>query len=383
MAKGKYQVLAERLSRRIRAGDYHLQPLPAERELATEVGVSHMTARKAIQQLLEEGLLCRQENGRLAVRQPEETDRSVQRQIVMLAPAWESMETTRWQIALTRMAARFHCLLRIVYYSHWDDPLLFGSLEGFDGAFLMPLADAMPRFFLDRFLTVRRPIVVLGADWTEHGIPSLRLYPPTCVHRVLDHLESLGHRSIDFFNIQPLDSIVEARISQWQLWSAARGSKGELIDRPVKPFTETISAAYEVIAQLIHQKQFNSKAMLCIHERVAAGAMRAMLDFGIRPGYDVAVATIDPASRAEYEIPSLTSLEVPDPHPYLSVCLEWMLSGSTRQWRGPLMVQPEEIRLVVRESTVPGVDEQTRPERMRRALGPTVASWDAPQPTQG
>ena len=69
---GKYLDVANRLSHRILAGDYHFQPVPAERELALEVGVSHLTARKAIQKLLNEGLLCRMENGRLAVpRRPE------------------------------------------------------------------------------------------------------------------------------------------------------------------------------------------------------------------------------------------------------------------------------------------------------------------------
>jgi DNA-binding LacI/PurR family transcriptional regulator len=359
----KYISIAERLSRRIRAGDYHLQPLPAERELAAEVGVSHATARKAIQRLLDEGLLLRLENGRLSVNRGDRSARKVDRQIVLLAPAWESNELTRWQIAATQLCSRLHYSLRVVHYAHWDDPLLLGSLERFDGAFFMPVPESMPGRFLDAFLRIRRPIVVLGHDWTEHGVPSLRLYRPALVQKLLDHLADLGHRKIDCFNVQPLDSIIDSRIAQWDIWRAARQMSGRLINEPVPAYTETIPVAYDVTARRIRSGEFDGTALFCLTERVAAGAMRAMVDHGIRPGHDVAVCMMDDAGRAEYSIPSVTSLESPDPKPYLAVCLEWMLAGKDRQWRGPLLVQPEDLALAVRQSTVPEIDKQIRPKR--------------------
>ena len=47
------------IERRIAAGDYMLKDLPGERRLADEVGVSYMTARKAVQALLEKKVLTR------------------------------------------------------------------------------------------------------------------------------------------------------------------------------------------------------------------------------------------------------------------------------------------------------------------------------------
>jgi DNA-binding LacI/PurR family transcriptional regulator len=365
----KYISIAERLSRRIRAGDYHLQPLPAERELAAEVGVSHATARKAVQRLLDKGLLFRLENGRLSVNRGNRSARKVDQQIVLLAPAWESNEVTRWQIAATQLCSRFHCSLRVVHYAHWDDPLLLGSLERFDGALFMPIPEAMPDSFLPSFLQIRQPVVVLGRDWTEHGVPSMRLYRPALVQKLLDHMASLGHQIIDCFNVQPTDSIVTSLIAQWDIWRAARQMPGRLIDEPVPAYTETISAAYDVTARRIRAGEFDCTAMLCITERMAAGAMRAMADHGIRPGHDVAVCTVDDGARAEYSIPSLTSLESPDPKPYLAICLEWMLAGKERQWRGPLLVQPEDLGLAVRQSTVPEIDQQIEPKRVYSSKG--------------
>lgn len=370
MRQGKYIHIAERLSRRIRAGDYHLQPLPAERDLAVEVGVSHATARKAVQVLLDQGLLYRLENGRLAVQgsgDPE--DRKVDPQFVLLAPAWESNEINRWQIALTQMCARMKCSLRAVRYAHWDDPTLLTSLERFDGAFLMAVAEPMPQHFMESFMAIRKPVVVLGSDWTPHGVPSMRLYSASFIQKLLDHLASLGHRRIDCFNVQPADPVVDAYIQQWNVWRRARGMEGRLINEPVQPYTETLSAAYDVTARRIKAGELDCTAMLCIHERAASGAMRAMADHGIRPGHDIAVCTIDDGGRAEYSIPSLTSLQLPDPGPYVAVCLEWMLAGDQRQWQGPLMVQPDDVALAVRQSTVPEIDERVRPARASRKGG--------------
>jgi hypothetical protein len=355
--------VAERLSRRIKAGDYHLRPLPAERELAEEVGVSHATARKAVQVLVNEGLLCRLDNGRLAVPASDTAEQPVLSQIALLMPAWESNESLRWQIALTQLSSRMKCSVRTVHYAHWDDPVLQTSLERFDGAFFMPVPEAMPSAFVPTLIERKKPVVVLGRDWSEYGVPSVRLFPPLVVQKLCDHLESLGHSNIACFNVQPLDSIIGSYIQQWQLWSAAHSNRGELIDEPVKPYTETLSAAYQVADRRIREGKLDCTAILCTQERVAAGAMRAMADHGIQPGRDIAVCTIDGAGRAEYCIPTLTSLETPDPLPYLAVCLEWMLTGEGRQWKGPLTVQPESVALAVRQSTVVDIDAKKRPAR--------------------
>jgi hypothetical protein len=355
--------VVQRLRQRIRAGDYHLQSLPAERELASEIGVSHATARKAVQVLLDNGLLYRRESGRLAVRRKVDSmDRKLEAQIALVVPAWESSVVTRWQVNMAELAGKFHCSFRTVHYAHWDDPLILSSFEGFDGAFFLPVPEPMPNHFMPGFLRMRRRVVVLEHDWTEHGVPSMQMYPPRHTQKLLDHLAELGHRKIDCVNVQPTDSLVEARISQWQIWRATRGVDGKLVNEPVPSYTETISAAYALIDRRIRTGQFDCTAMLCLTERVAAGAMRALFDHGIRPGHDVAVCVTDDGGRAEYCVPSLTSLQRPNVVPYLTVCLEWML-GSDKPWQAPLLVQPESAKLAVRQSTVPDIDTKEAPRR--------------------
>jgi DNA-binding LacI/PurR family transcriptional regulator len=367
MRQPKYKRAAERLSRRILAGDYHAHGIPAERDLAQDVGVSHMTARKAIQVLLEEGLVYRQANGRLAVARDRAAGRGGGKarthQIVLLAPAWESNDVSRWYIALTQLGERFDCSFRVVYYGHWDDPVIKSSVEGFDGAFLVPIPEALPPELIPS--VAGRKLVVLSADWTQYGVPSVRLFSAVFVQRLLDHLAELGHTRIGCLNVQPVDSVMAGYISQWRVWMAARGLSGPLIDEPVEPYTETLQAAYQTMARRVAAGDLGCTALLCTMERAAAGAMRAMADAGLKPGVDVAVCTIDGAGRAEYSIPTLTSLETPDLKPYLSVCMEWLTAAGQAVWRGPLMVQPADIELAVRQSTVVGIDEKSVPVRRR------------------
>jgi hypothetical protein len=376
LTTSKYITVAERLSRRIRNGDYHLNPMPAERELAVEVGVSHMTARKAVQKLVKDGLLARAPNGRLEIRHPESRGVS-HAQIALLVPAFPSDEVTGWYISMVQLQARFRCSFRTVYYSHWDDPAIFNCLERFDGVFLLPVPEPMPEFFLSELLKVRRPVVVLDSDWSHWGIPSCRLYPPVLVQKLLDHLAGLGHRQIDCLNTQPNDAVVAERIAQWRIWLTSRGLAGELLNAPVPPYSQTLPAAYQIISRRLQSGSWRRGALLCTTEPAAVGAIRALLDHQIRPGHDVAVCTIDGEVRAEYAQPTLTALESPDPRPYLALCVEWMLAGPRRTWNHPLLLQPGDVTLAVRQSTVADIDRTQEPQRRR---GPVAFDRLPPAP---
>ena len=53
-APAKYTEVMSVIKRRIREGDYLLDNIPGERKIAEETGVSYMTARRAVQELLDE-----------------------------------------------------------------------------------------------------------------------------------------------------------------------------------------------------------------------------------------------------------------------------------------------------------------------------------------
>lgn len=336
------------LERRIRHGDYHGRDLPTERELAEEAGVSRMTARKAVQRLIDQGLLLRQPNGRVVANRSEPQ----QLRVVFLVPSLSSQDVEAWRLGLEKAAGQIGASVRTTLYLHWDDPVILDALDSFDGVFIHPSCEPIPPRIMVRLREAGRAVAVLGRDLSAAGIPSIDLFPPVFIQRLLDHLAGLGHRSIDCFNIQTIDPVIEHRIEQWNLWRAVHRMGGRLLGEPIKPYDVPLAQAYEQAGRLLDEKQLSATAVLCTTAPAAIGAVRAMRDRGIVVGCDLSVCVVNDEGLGRYMSPSLTSVEMPDPMSYLSVCMEWMQRRG-EGWIGPLLMQPTQPPLFIGESTGP------------------------------
>jgi len=366
----KYSQLSNLLKKRINHGVYAIRSLPAERQLAEENGVSYMTARRALQELIDDGLLVRGANGRVMVNV--NSSASPCSQVVMLTPSFHSPNFERWHVLLARLAEHLQITVRQEFYTHWEEPIIMEALENFNGTFLLPSTEQIPPGILKRLSEASQPLVILNGDYSHVGIPSIRPFPSMFIQRLLDHLEAQGHTRICCLNVQPSDPEIEVRIGQWQIWMAAHRFSGELIDEPVGHFGETIPHAYEVVKRLLAEDRLNATAIFCTTVTAAMGAMRAMHEEGLRLGDDIALCTVDGEGFAAFQIPSLTALEWPNVLPLLSISLDWMVQGGGA-WRGPLLMQPLEIPLVIRETTSKPLNE-AKEMATYRARSTTTAS---------
>jgi DNA-binding LacI/PurR family transcriptional regulator len=345
----KYQEITSLLEKRILHGDYNLIPVPPERDLAKEVGVAQRTARKAMLHLEKKGLLVRLPNGRLEVKILEHQG-TRKLQIAFLAPAFPATDAARWQLAIEKTVKRYDSILRPVYYVHLDDPIIQDTLDGFDGVFFLPSAIPSYENVPEKFSKSKTPVAVICGDWTRWGIPSVTLCLPEWVQYPLDYLESLGHRHIDVMNVQPMDKNVQERLEQWNIWRHTHAVIGRIINEPVEPFGWTIDKARQVMNQILDNKEFKATALLCTTEGASIGAIRAFVDHGIKVGQDVSVCQLNDEGLAKHYAPSITSIEMPNAVPYLSICMEWMKRGG-KEWTGPLLVKPASVPLFKGEST--------------------------------
>lgn len=352
--RSKYIVTSDRLAHRIKNGDYHLNGIPSERQIALDVGVSYMTARKAIEKLIHEKLLIRLPNGRLDIQTLENgKPKHIQSQVALLIPSWNSSETNNWHIALSRLAPELNFSLRLVYYLHADDPVIKNTLSRFDLTFFIP-HDPMPEAIIQDLKENGNPLVIICNDWSQYGIPSIQNYTPVFTQKMLDHLDSLGHKKIDCLNVQPGEKIISERISQWRIWIDAHNYSGDLHNYPVQNYSVPLQKAYLVIDSLIKEKKLKCDALLCITEAAAIGAMKAMVDNGICPGVDIGLCLADSGFQAEFLIPGVTSLSRADPLPFLKTCIK-CFQNSKRQWEGQLLLQPTNLKVIPRQSTVPDI----------------------------
>src|SRR6478736_3737514 len=184
-APSKYNDVMTVIKQRIREGDYFVDSIPGERRLAEETGVSYMTARRAVQQLLEDKVLIREESGSLDVH-PEYRKLVNSAEISLLYPAYPSSYLTQLRVLVAEAAARQGLPLRPVQFVHWDEQLLVDVVAQAKGTIVIPYGPVIPPRLLKHFTDNK--VVILGSDFTTQGLPSIRLFSDSCIERVLQHL---------------------------------------------------------------------------------------------------------------------------------------------------------------------------------------------------
>src|SRR6476620_2665995 len=196
-APSKYQDVMAVIKQRIREGDYYVDTIPGERRLAEETGVSYMTARRAVLQLLEDKVLIRQASGSLEVH-PEYAKQVNSAEVVLLYPAYPSSYLTQLRVLVAEAAARRGLSLRPTQFVHWDEQVLVDVVAQAKGTIIIPYGPVIPARLLKHFTANK--VVILDGDFTSSGLPSIRLFSNRCIERVLEHLYKLGHRRIDCIN---------------------------------------------------------------------------------------------------------------------------------------------------------------------------------------
>ena len=341
----KVELICQMIERRVHHGVYIGRDLPAERDLAVDIGVSRMTARKALQRLVDTGTLERMPNGRVGVRKTKGL------QITMLVPSVASTEIEGYRMALEGIARKKRVTVHTRLYLHWDDPLIVEALEGCGGVFLVSSCEPMPPRLMERFRTSGKRMVSLGFDLTAFGIPSLDLLPPHALQKILDYLATRGHRRIDCFNTQTCDPIIEARLAQWRLWLASHGIEGKLWNFPIQPYENPLVRAHAEMAALMKTERFSNSAILCTTMYAAIGAVRALRDGAVSLEKDhLDIAAFSDEQIGHFLSPSITALKTPTLMPYLAVCVDWMMNTKS-PWIGPLLVRDADPTLFIGETT--------------------------------
>ncbi len=340
----KVNLATQMIQKRIAHADHALAGIPSERQLAEELGLSRTTVRTAVLQLVEQGTLTRQENGRLEVAQA--ADGRKRRTIGFVVPAVGSPDYEQWREGVDGVLEGHHAIVRHVSYGHWADVALQEALTGFDGLFFIPPAEKIPSWLAAKMKASPCRVVVLDQDESAAGLPSVTLFPPSVESKLFDYLRSLGHRRIDCLNVQAEDAVILERISAWRQYIEFHGLEGQLRSLAVRRPIET---GYQLIRDALREGRPVGSAIFCTTGPAAIGAMRALHEAGLEIGEDVSVCAVNSEGVGRYLLRSLTALESPPRALYLRRAAEWMLAEEP--WQGPLLTQPEDVPLFKGEST--------------------------------
>lgn len=345
--RAKYIEIVEIVKARIANGYYLANEFPGERSLAEELGVSYMTARKAIQKLCEINELYRQENGRISVKELKPTRNNLQ--VALVFPAFMSASFNKWLLALKNVVSAKNGSIQLLPYLNWDDPVIWDAInDKFDFICLIPPAK-IPKLLEERLVLNRDRIVTLFENLTHLGISGVDGGDPENIGKVMDHLADQGHKSIDCLNTQATSAKINQHITIWKRILKAKQLCGSLHDYPTAPFSSPDVQARNIVSTLIKEKALKSTALYCVTVAAAKGAMRALNDHNIKIGRDIAVCSFAGGEEAKMLIPSLTVVDTPEPTPILTEVIKTL--SQRKKGAKPIFFQPTDAELFIGEST--------------------------------
>ena len=225
------------------------------------------------------------------------------------------------------------------------------------------LIEEYPRLLLDRSVegfilidtvlehSLTLPVVAVAGHRKLEGVTNVVLDQKRAAELALRHLYQLGHRKIALMRGGSHSSDADER---WECHLAvARDLKLEISeDLMVRIETRESSPVMGFgPANKLVSRSRDFTALVCYNDLAAFGAIRALMDHGIRVPEDVSVVGFDDIQGAAYHNPSLTTIRQPLQH-MGSVAARILLQRMRGQASFPdaVPILPE---LVVRESTCP------------------------------
>jgi DNA-binding LacI/PurR family transcriptional regulator len=235
------------------------------------------------------------------------------------------------------------------------------------------LIEEYPRLLLDRCVegfilidtvlehSLKVPAVAVAGHRKFEGVTNVVLDQRRAAELSLRHLYQLGHRRIAFMRGGSHSSDADER---WELQMAV--AKDLRIDVPaemtvdIKLLVSTPEMGYGPANELIN-RGVDFSALVCYNDISAFGAIRALVDHGLRVPEDVSVVGFDDIQSAAFHNPSLTTIRQPL-NQMGGVAARILLQRIRGQATFPdtVPIMPE---LVIRESSCPPGPRRSRGKR--------------------
>ena len=203
------------------------------------------------------------------------------------------------------------------------------------------------------------PVVVVAGHRKIEGVTNVVLDQRRAAELALRHLYQLGHRKVAFMRGGSHSSDADDR---WNcLMAVARDLKIPVVPElcvQLELRVSTPELGFVPTNELI-TRGGDFTALLCYNDIAAIGAIRALMNHGLRVPEDVSVVGFDDIQGAAFHNPSLTTIRQPL-HEMGAVAARILLQRIRGQASFPDVV-PIHPELVIRESTCP--PRRTRPKR--------------------
>ena len=305
-SKPKYLLVEEKIKQAIKNKQI-ADKLPGERTLAKEYGYSYMTIRKAVDNLVTEGVLYK-----LPTKGTFVADRKTSKKktkiigyfldskiIAGLTSPYYSLIFN----ALEKEAAKHGYSL--IYFSDIDDSKSLNHLNKIDGV----VASCFPRNEeIIHEINDRVPLVVIDNSSSDKTIPSIIIDNFNAVSDAVKYLCSLGHKRIGF-----MTGLADSDVGK----NRYEGYKSGLINNGLALNDELVYRGnYSFKSGLVGADYFLSlkklpTAIVCANDSMAIATIRQIAQRGLSVPDDISIVGFDDVEVASQINPALTTLAAP------------------------------------------------------------------------
>jgi DNA-binding LacI/PurR family transcriptional regulator len=302
----KYILVQEKIKQAIKNREI-TGKLPGERTLAKDYGYSYMTIRKAVENLVDEGVLYK-----LPTKGTYVADRkSAKKKTKIIGYFLDSkiiagLTSPYYSLifnALEKEAAKHGYSL--IYFSDIDDSKSLNHLNKIDGV----VASCFPRNEeIIHEINDRVPLVVIDNSSSDKTIPSIIIDNFNAVSDAVKYLCSLGHKRIGF-----MTGLADSDVGK----NRYEGYKSGLINNGLALNDELVYRGnYSFKSGLVGADYFLSlkklpTAIVCANDSMAIATIRQIAQRGLSVPDDISIVGFDDVEVASQINPALTTLAAP------------------------------------------------------------------------
>jgi DNA-binding LacI/PurR family transcriptional regulator len=195
------------------------------------------------------------------------------------------------------------------------------------------------------------PLVFLDTGTPAPGVSCVQIDYQSGVDDAMEHLTSLGHRSIAFIS-GPL-SLASAR-TRFQAFQ--KSSAQQHLDRSpalIQEGNHRVDGGHDAMKRILESGTCPT-AVFASNDLTAIGAMGAIGEFGLRVPRDISVIGFDDIQLSAYTMPPLTTLSLPRAE-IANAAFRALLNAQSPNGKKPVngAAHPITPELILRKSTAP------------------------------
>jgi len=301
----KYIFVANKIKEDIKSGKITDQ-LPGERVIAKELKISYMTIRKAIDLLVDEGLLTRIPTKGTFVNTQRNKKKTYNIGFFLDDSIRDSISSPYYSLVFDELErAAIKQGYSLMFFSNYDDLRSLRSIRKVDGL----IVSFFPRIENKiQDITASLPVVVIGNSSSDKSIPSVIIDNFSGIISAVDYLVSLGHQRIGYISGLLDSDIGQHRLNGYKIALSRHllAEEQSLIYEGDYSYEAGTAGAKKLLAAPIPPT-----AIVCANDTMALGAIKAAFESGVKVPKDVSIVGFDNITSASQIHPGLTTVAAP------------------------------------------------------------------------